>query len=197
MNTRRNKEIQAVITALTVTAAVAAGFLTVSDAHAAPAKKSTVTVKRAKKAKPVYVKMSGNRRDAENRARQLYADALAQKAADEQAAEEARLVAAAEQAAAAQASTVSPVGPGNVIINPYNGYAQSSVFPNTGPFGPVVAGYVPGYGVNGFSAGGVFGGGYGVPNGGYGFANPGAVVVPYGGYSNNGGFVSPGFPYGF
>ncbi|MBC8143788.1 MAG: hypothetical protein H7Y38_20345 [Armatimonadetes bacterium] len=72
MNTKRNNEITVVIAAITVTAALVSGLLTVRSANAAPGSKTTASKKAAaKKAnakRVVSVKMSGSRRAAINRA---------------------------------------------------------------------------------------------------------------------------------
>lgn len=194
MNARRNYEIKAVVTALTVVAALAAGFLTASDAEAAPPtkNKSTVTVKRNTKAKPVYVKMSGNRRAAETRAQQLYSQAIARKAADEQAVADAR-AAAAEETSVAASSIASPQ---TGVVNPYLAYGQQTTYP-IGPFGPAVVGYGPNPAISGFPFGNLSGSGYSgtgvvAPNGGFGYASP--IVV---GNLGGGPTFNSGFPYGF
>ncbi|MBC8137529.1 MAG: hypothetical protein H8F28_16730, partial [Fibrella sp.] len=157
-----------------------------------------------KKSKPVYVKMSGSRRAAENRARQLYTDAVAQKAADAQAAIDARVAAAA---AAAEANAVANAQNTNAARtgDPYAPQFVAPGFAGSNP--PVIPG---GYAATGYGVGS-----YGFPqsnNAGYpgngyfnnsGFFSPGVGVVGYpGAYSfgnqNAGGLsFGSGFPYGF
>ncbi len=202
MTIQRNNEIKAVVTALTVAAAVASGLLMVQDANAAPpTKKSTVTVKRAKKGKPVYVKMTGNRRAAETRARSLYAAAIAQKEADAQAVIDARNAATA--AAEANAAPAAPSGADYAAAGlpaPYVGFQQPINNPNFPNAGTVVVGggYAPiGFGGNNY---GIpqgynnFGGGLFSPGGGGGFGFPVATGFgyPVGGFSNGSG-IYPGF----
>jgi len=193
MNVQRNKEIKAVVTALTVAAALASGFLTARDANATPPskKKSTVTVKRATKAKPVYVKMSGNRRAAEVRGQQLYSQALAQKAADEQAAAEARQAVVNEPTTVVTSNT-APQGGG---YNPYGGFVQQVTVPGYGGQGPIVVG--GGYGFGGITTvGGSNGfgsvGGFGFPGGGY-VGNTSSVV----GYPSSGPLFGGGLQFNF
>lgn len=194
MNVRRNKEIKAVVTALTVAAALASGFLTVRDANAAPPskKKSTVTVKRATKAKPVYVKMSGNRRAAEVRAQQLYSQALAQKAADEEAATVAQQTSTDDTTGVAASSSQAQTG----VVNPYGGFVQQVNVPGFGGQGPVVVGNS--YGVGGITVGGFSGPSY--PAGGYGFGNAGGIGYPssifFNSFNNGGSVFGSGLPYG-
>lgn len=195
MNTRRNNEIKAVVTAFTITAALISGLLTARDANAAPptTKKSTVTVKRAKKSKPVYVKMTGDRRAAENRAQQLYTSALAQKAADEQAVADAR-AAAAEANAPATASN----GTNGVGANAQPGVFSVPGSPNTLVIG---GGYSPfAYGGSTYivpqSYGNGYGGGFG--NGGIIVATPGGINFPGAfsiGSGNNGNGILFGGPF--
>jgi len=86
MNAQRRNEITGSIVAITAVAAVATGLLATRDAYAAPTKtkqKSTVKVQRAKK--PVYVKMVGDRRAAQSRADQLYAQTMSNIAAEREA----------------------------------------------------------------------------------------------------------------
>jgi len=181
MNTRRNNEIKAVLTAFTVTAALVSGLLTIRDADAAPPKKSTVTVKRAKKSKPVYVKMSGNRRAAETRAQQLYASALAQKAADEQAVIDARIAAQEANAqVAAQASATQQNGP----VYPVATFGPQFSLPGGNNSGILVIG-------NGYGNGGTNFGGFTLPQ------NNTVAYPTFPGFTGYSGFASPTFGQGF
>ncbi|MBC7809360.1 MAG: hypothetical protein H7145_24765 [Akkermansiaceae bacterium] len=196
MNTKRNNEIKAVITALTVTAALVSGFLTIRDANAAPptkksaAKKSTVTVKRAKKSKPIYVKMTGSRRDATNRAQGLYASALAQKAADEQARIDAR-AAAATAAEEANAARVAQVQNNFPQVGGYNLYGGNVTYPGVGGIGPAVVG--GGYGFGGYGNGTYTTPlSYNLGNGGFGYSS-GANT----GNQNGGVYYGTGLQFGF
>ena len=205
MNAQRSFEIKAAIAAFTVSAAIVSGLLTTRSAQAAPPtpKKSTAKVTRAKKGKPIVVKMSGNRRAAETRAVQLYTAAIARQDAER----EAELAVAATQptqdrgASETQAGTVARVGnmqtpagtnftPG--ITNPsgYAAYGSPLVATSNGYAN---SGYSFGYGNGGYA---VFG--PPVVNTGNGFAplysngfGGNSTVVPYGNGIPLGGYGNP------
>lgn len=224
MHTERKKEIATVVAALTVAAALAA-TLTGAAANAAPpktAKAKTANTKTAKQSRivvrraqaQVVVKMVGDRRAAEQHARQAYANLLAQ--------EQARVAQQQQQAAAVAVSDyngtpvsgassvtldangnviATTVAPGVITVPPAPGFPNAvgtgiNVIPNSNSFyGGVQTITIPGNGFGGPPTVNNYGsypgyGGYG--GGGY-YGSNVATGYPggYTGYGYSGGF--PGY----
>lgn len=195
MNIQRNNEIKLAVAAITISAALVSGAMTVRSANAAPTGKS---VKRV-----VKVKMSGSRRDAINRAKAM------------QTATQSAPVASAPQAAPPQEEAygegvtvrgnvppaTSPAG--TVQGNPVNNVQGTPVQPSPQFNNPVGVANVPGvvnspYGYAAYGPPVVNTGNGFVPLYGTGYNMNGYTIAPYNGaQSPYQGYFGGGIRFGF